>query len=340
MKSFRCAIVRGGTSKGVFVFSQDLPPQGPERDRVIKRIMGTPDARQIDGLGGADILTSKVAILGPPSVPGADVDYTFAQVGIEKDTVSYEGNCGNISAAVGPIAIEEGFVRAKDEGLLKIRIHNTNVGKIITAEVPIKEGIPQSVGDYAIDGVPGFGAKIMLDFSETAGSVTGKLLPTGRVVDSVDVPGLGEIEMSIVDLANPVAFIRAESLGLTGVESPSAVDGDRGLIEKLEMIRGAAAVRLGFVDRAEDAFSKTPYIPFLCYVSGPKESSVYGENRSLSAGDIDMQARLVGFKRTHKTFPGTGAVCLAAAASLEGTLVHQASQQQQGGRDKNDQNPP
>jgi 2-methylaconitate cis-trans-isomerase PrpF len=304
-----CAIIRGGTSKGVFFFEKDLPPKGQERDQLIKNLMGTPDVRQINGLGGGDILTSKVAILGASTLQGADVDYTFAQVGIEKDSISYEGNCGNISAAVGPVAIESGMLRATEPFTI-VHIHNTNVGKIIKAEVPVKNGQVLTTGDYKMDGVPGSGARIELDFSEAAGSLTPGLLSTGNLRDILEIPGFGKAEVSFVDLSNPVVFIRARDLGLKGNETPTQLEQNKDLIELTERIRGHAAQRLGFVIDPNQAFAKTPYVPFFCMVS-PAENS-----------DSDICSRLIGFKKVHKTFPGTGAVALAAASQIEGSVVH------------------
>jgi len=320
MRSIPCSIIRGGTSKGVFLLARALPPAGPARDRIIKAIMGTPDHRQIDGIGGADILTSKVALISPPHHPKADVDYTFAQVGIGEDVVSYDGNCGNISAAVGPFAIEEGIVRAQDPQTL-VRIYNTNINKIIRAYVPVENGRPRTEGDYRIAGVPGAGAKILLDFTETAGSLTGSLLPTGRPVDEVEVEGLGRLEISLLDLANPMAFVLAKDVGLTGTELPDALDRNKELIERLEAIRGVVAQILGFVKDWRDAFVQSPYVPFLAFVAPAMSFRTLGNGQYIQKEQIDLVARLVGFKKTHKAFPGTGAVCLAAASRTAGTVV-------------------
>lgn len=321
--TIRCSIVRGGTSKGVFLFAEELPPPGAERDEIIKRIMGTPDPRQIDGLGGADILTSKVAILSPSARSDADVDYTFAQVGIEQDLVRYDGNCGNISAAVGPVAIEAGFVQAQ-EPLTHVRIHNTNIQKIIHAEIPVAERMPLERGDYRIDGVPGSGARIVLDFRETVGSLTGRLLPTGNPVDTLDIDGLGRLRVSIVDVANPVVFVRAGDLGYQGTESPDEIDSDTKRLDLCEAIRGKAAELLGFVDDGRRAFEQTPYVPFFILVAPPRPYGRYRDGKVIRQEEIDLLSRLIGFKRTHKAFPGTGGVCLAATSRIPGTLVADA----------------
>ncbi|MBI2602621.1 MAG: 3-methylitaconate isomerase [Deltaproteobacteria bacterium] len=320
LKSIPCSILRGGTSKGVFFLSEDLPPSGKERDRIIKAVMGTPDKRQINGLGGADILTSKIAIIGPPSRSDADLDYTFGQVGIAEDTVSYDGNCGNISAAVGPFAIEKGMVKAKAP-FTTVKIHNTNTAKIIIARVPVEDGLPKTYGDFKVEGVPGSGAEISLDFSQTVGSLNGKLLPTGQLIETLSIPELGTIPVSFVDIANPVAFVRANDLGLNGWETTDELERNLELLERLERLRGHCALRLGLVAKAEEAFSLSPYVPFLTLLAPAQRHNLH-EGTLLDEDAMDLIVRLVGFKRAHKAFPGTGACCVAVAAHLKGSLVH------------------
>lgn len=315
MPEINCSIIRGGTSKAIFFLEEDLPPEGSERDAVIKLIMGTPDKRQINGLGGADILTSKIAIIGKPTHPDADIDYTFAQVGIEEDTVDYSGNCGNISAAVGPFAIEEGFI-TQTESVTKIKIHNTNINKIIMSEIPVKEGRPLTNGDFSIDGVPGTGAKIVLDFAKTAGSLTNKLFPTGNKIDTILIPGFGKISVSIVDLANPMVFIEEQELNLIGTETPAELEANQKIIKLCEQIRGIVAVKLGLASNIETAYEESPFIPFFCIVS---KSTIEQQN------NVDIQSRLIGFNRVHKAFPGTAGACLAVASCIPGTLAYNNS---------------
>src|SRR6266852_6162821 len=218
--AIKCVMMRGGTSKGVFFDEKALPADAKERERLVLSLMGSPDPRQIDGLGGADPLTSKICIIGPGAAHGADVDYTFGQVGIEESFVAFTTNCGNLSAAVGVYAIEEGYV-APQEPITTVRIYNTNTRQILLAHVPVRSGRPAVIGDYAIPGVPGTGAEIRLDFSQTTGSTTGKLLPTGNRRDVLFVPKLGQsVEVSIVDVAKPTLFFRAEAIGITGTEAP------------------------------------------------------------------------------------------------------------------------
>src|SRR5665647_1622102 len=202
MEMLRCAIVRGGTSKGIFIMKNELPKDPVKRDAVIRAIYGSPDVRQIDGLGGADVLTSKLAIISPSTRPDADVDYTFGQVSFETDFVDYGGNCGNLSSAVGPFAIDEGLV-APVEPITTVRIHLTNSNNILIAEVPVKDGKAMVDGDFVIDGCPGTGAKITLDWSDVVGGITGKLLPTGNVKDIIEADGV-KYPVSIVDAGNPV----------------------------------------------------------------------------------------------------------------------------------------
>ena len=212
MIPIKCAIIRGGTSKGIFIKKNELPDNPAERDRVILSIFGGVDPRQIDGLGGADVLTSKLAIIGPSTRSDADVDYTFGQVSFEQPFVDYGGNCGNISSAVGPFAIDEGLVPAV-EPITKVRIHCTNSGKLLTAEVPVKDGKALVSGACKIDGVNGTGAQIRMDWSDMAGTVTGTLLPTGHPRDIITV-GDNRYEVSLVDMGNPLVFIAAEALGM------------------------------------------------------------------------------------------------------------------------------
>lgn len=315
----RCSIVRGGTSKGIFIIDNELPQDRILRDRVIQAIFGSPDIRQIDGLGGADTLTSKLAIIARSSREDADVDYTFAQVGIDQDVVDYSGNCGNISAGVGPFAIDNGLVQAM-EPVTTVRIYQKNTDKILIAEVPVKEGKAITDGDFKIDGVPGTGAKITMDFSDTVGSQTGCLLPTGNVKDIITADGK-EYEVSIVDAGNPLVFITAESLGMKGTETPAEIEGNQPLMKTIELIRGQAAQMIGLVKDSKEAAEKSPYIPFFAIVSPPNDYT--GHNAvKVSKSDIHLVSRLLFMLKMHKTYPGTGAVCTGAAVRIPGSVVY------------------
>lgn len=320
----RTVIMRGGTSRGLFLMRGDLPPQPEVRDKVILRLYGSPDVRQIDGLGGADPLTSKLAIIGPPTREDADVDYTFAQVSIDEALVDYSGNCGNISSAVGPFAIDEGLVDPVAP-TTTVRIHQTNTESILVAHVPVRNGKAAVEGDYHIDGVPGTGARINMDFSDTAGAVTGTILPTGNPVDRLDVEGVGAVDVSVVDAGNPCVFVRAEDFGIAGTETPEQIDADRELNDRIERVRGTVAARIGLVDAWSDAARESPYIPFFVLVAPPADYVDFTTGRTILARDVDFVARLLFMLRMHKAYAVTGTVCTGAAAKIPGTIVYQTA---------------
>ncbi len=324
MDEFRkvpCVIQRGGTSKGIYIHEKDLPKDPEIRKRVILSIFGSPDRRQIDGVGGADPLTSKLAIIAPSQRKDADVDYTFGAVDLTQPIVDYRGNCGNISSGVGPFAIDEGLVEAKASETV-VRIFNTNTEKLFTAYVPTQNGKTKYLGDYAIDGVPGTAARILLDYSGTAGAITGKLLPTGNPTDMISVPGLGKIEVSIVDAANPMCFIKPSVLNFSGIEGPldpKVLDA----LKTIELIRGTVARMIGLVDDAAKARTESPAIPLLAIVSESQDYSRFTDGQRIEAGTIDFVSRVFYMQEMHKTYSATATVCTGAAALIEGTLVHQ-----------------
>lgn len=320
METIKCSIMRGGTSKGVFIMKNDLPKDPQKRDKVILSIYGSPDLRQIDGLGGADVLTSKLAIISSPTRDDADVDYTFGQVSFTSEFVDYGGNCGNISSAVGPFAINNGLVEAV-EPVTTVRIHMTNSDNILVAEVPVKNGKAAVEGDFSIDGVPGTGAKITLDWSDTQGAFTGKLLPTGNVKDIIEAQGK-EYSVSIVDAGNPLVFIKAQDIGIDGTETPDEIEGNKELMDLIEQIRGKAAQKINMVEDWKMAATKTPYVPFFAIVSPPKDYKTF-DGKEIKSEDIDITSRLLFMLKMHKTYPGTGTVCTGAAARIPGSVVWQ-----------------
>ncbi len=329
-RRIRAVVMRGGTSRAVFLRPEDLPADPALRDRVVLKVFGggDPYGRQIDGLGGATSTTSKMAIIAPASVPDADVDYTFGQVNVSVPMIDYGGNCGNISSAVGPYAIDEGLVPATDP-VTTVRIWQTNTRKRIIAHVPTSGGAHQVEGDYAIDGVPGTGAKIRLEFLEPGGSMTGSLLPTGQAVESLDVPGVGTVTVSLVDAANPVVFVRPADLGLSGTEMPERVDGDPDLLRRIEAIRAHAAVRMGLARSPEDATAKSPGVPKLAFASAPATyASTSGGAVDVNA--IDVAARIMSMGRLHRSYALTGAICTAVASLIDGTVVHAVARPAQG----------
>lgn len=314
--------MRGGTSKALMFRAQDLPADRAERDAIFLAAMGVPDpnGRQLDGMGGGLSSLNKVCIVGAPSRPDADVDYTFVQLGVEQALVDYGGNCGNMSSAIGPFALEEGLIPAPADGEATVRIHNTNTGKIIVARFPVEDGMLAADGDFALDGVAGTAAPIKLEFVEPGGAKTGKLLPTGAPTDWLDVPGLGRIEASCVDAANPCVFVAAADLGLTGTELPTALERDQAFLARMEAIRQAASVAMGLAaDLA--AARQLASIPKVAVVAAPQDAPTLS-GRVLAAGEMDIAVRMISVGQPHRAVPITGAVCLAIAARLPGTIPH------------------
>ena len=304
----RAVFMRGGTSRAVFFHAGDLPPAGPERDRILLGALGSPDpyGRQLDGLGGGISSLSKAAIIGPARRAGADVDYTFAQVHVTRPVVDYSGNCGNCSAAVGPFAIDERLVPAIEEETV-VRIHNTNTRKLVLARVPVREGEAAVTGDFALAGVPGLGARIALDFVDPGGAGTGRLLPTGRVQETLE-----GVAASLVDATNPMVFVRAADLGLTGTEAPTAVDADRALAARLEAIRVAAAARMGIPGSAAT--------PKIALVAPPRAFTAL-DGTAYEVEHVDLVARVLSMGDCHRAFALTAAMCLAVAARIPSTVV-------------------
>lgn len=321
MGKIRCAIIRGGTSKGVYFRDEDLPKEPEERKKTILRVFGSPDMRQIDGLGGADALTSKMAVVGKSQRDGCDVDYTFGQVSIDTPNIFTKGICGNITSGVGPFAIDEGYVDAV-EPETTVRIYNTNTKRIIVEKVPVHNGKALTHGDYQIAGVPGSGAKVSLDFSNSVGAITGKLLPTGNVLDTIDVKGIGKLQVSVVDCCQVQVFVRPRDVGMTGLETPYEIDADAALLERLEAVRGTVAAMIGLCDTPQEARIVSGNAPHLVLPHKAQDYTSYLNDAAVSAEDIDLMARMMFMQKTHKTYAGTGAMCTAVAALMDGTLIH------------------
>jgi len=312
--------MRGGTSKAVIFHDRDLPADLATRDAIFLDVIGSPDAngRQLDGMGGGVSSLSKVCIVGPPTRPGADVDYTFAQVSITGATVDYGLNCGNMSSAIGPFAVEEGLVAAPAEGDARVRIHNTNTGKIIVARFPIQDGQARVDGDLLIDGVSGTGAPIRLDFEEPGGAATGRLLPAGSPMTVLEVAGLGPVEASTVDAANPCVFVAAASLGRTGLELPAALELDPKTLGYLEAIRQAASVAMGITGSLPKAAANQG-IPLVAMVAPPAAARTLS-GREVAAADVDLIVRMMSSGQPHRAVPITGALCLAVASRIPGSI--------------------
>jgi 2-methylaconitate isomerase len=314
--------MRGGTSRAVMFHQRDLPERSLW-DPVFLAAMGSPDpnGRQLNGMGGGISSLSKICILAPSERPDADIDYTFAQVQIKEAAVGYRGNCGNMSSAVGPFAVDEGIVRPNGDTAV-VRIFNTNTSKIIRSTFPLVDGRAAVDGELAIPGVAGTGAPVRLDFLSPGGAVTGKLLPTGNPVDRLDVPGVGPIDVSMVDAANPCVFVRAQDIGLTGNELPDALDANTTVRDRLQRIRRAAAVAMGIArDDAEAAASLG--IPVIGFVAPPMDApTLSGE--PITPDQIDLTARFISNGQPHRALPLTASLCTAVAARIEGTLPFQA----------------
>jgi 2-methylaconitate cis-trans-isomerase PrpF len=318
LKELPCSIYRGGTSKGVFFMKDVLPENDEELKEVLLKVMGSPDVRQINGLGGSVSTTSKVAIISKEEKEDWDVNYTFAQVSVDKPVVSYAGNCGNISSAVGVYAIENNLVEVTSP-ITIVKVYNTNTKKLIYEHVPTPDGKITYRGDFAISGVPGTGAKIELEFMNPAGSFTGKLLPTGNAVDILNVEGVGQVEVSIVDAANPLVYIDSKVVNLKGTESPDEIDSTKDMLTLLEKIRGEAAVKIGLVKEWQYAATVSPGVPKLTLVSAPQDyKTVSGNN--IKEEEYDLSVRMMSMQKAHKTIALTGALCTAAACVIDGSI--------------------
>ncbi len=317
------AYYRGGTSKAVFIDGRDVPIKD-ENDfsAWILAVYGSPDIRQIDGLGGADPLTSKFAVVGPPTRTDADVDYTFYQVSVARPVASRDMNCGNISSAVGPYAIEQGFVEAKGDETM-VRVHATNFNQMLYITVKTKNGKPCVLGDQTISGVPGTGSPITLDFHELVGTHGSGLLPTGNVKDTIDVEGIGTVEFSAVDLANYIVFAKAASFGLKGTENPVELSESAALMAKCERFRKSVGVKLGFAADLDDAKYKCTLSPFLALVAQPQDWVEFSSRKKHQASECDFLAFSFLDGAIHKAYMATGSSCTAIAALLPGTLVNE-----------------
>jgi len=316
--------MRGGTSNAVVFHARDLPRDRAQWDEIFLAAIGSPDpyGRQLDGMGGGVSSLSKVCVVGPSTRDDADIDYTFAQVQVKEAKVEYGANCGNMSSAMGPFAVDEGLLKVSGEEAL-VRVHNTNTKKIIWSRFPLDDGLSAVDGDLAIPGVAGTGAPVKLEFREPGGATTGKLLPTGNVVDTLDVPGVGKIRVSMVDAANACVFARAADLGIEGTELPDEIDANTDLLKKLAAVRVAASVAMGIAKTPEEA-AKRAAVPFVGFIAPPRDAkTLTGE--TIRAAGVDITARMMSNGQPHRALPLTCTLCLAVAARLEGSVVHEAA---------------
>lgn len=322
-RRIKAAFVRGGTSKGLIFRAEDLPSDRSEWDGIFLQAMGSPDPyrRQLDGMGGGISSLSKVCVVSPPTRPDADIDYLFAQVQVAHASVDYGGNCGNMSSAIAPFAVDEGLVQVPD-GPASVRIHNVNTGKIIRAVFEVRNGGSVQTGEYAMSGVHGTAAPVRLDFLDPGGAATGRLLPTGDLVNHIDGAAGTALATSLVDATNPCAFFRAEDFGLTGAELPDQIEAVDGMLERLEDARRQVSVAMGITASYEQAAGSRA-VPLIALVAAPQRySTLSGEEIGPAATDVLV--RFISSGRPHRAIPVTGGLCTAIAAGLDGTLVHSA----------------
>ncbi|WP_459205244.1 2-methylaconitate cis-trans isomerase PrpF [Pseudomonas sp. MLB6B] len=327
--------MRGGTSKGVFFRLADLPEAarvpGAARDALLLRVIGSPDpyGKQIDGMGGATSSTSKAVILAPSQREGHDVDYLFGQVAIDRAFVDWSGNCGNLSAAVGAFAIASGFVEAAripQDGVAIVRIWQANIGKTIVAHVPISAGEVQETGDFELDGVTFPAAEVQLEFLDPAADEEGEggaMFPTGNLVDTLEVPGIGSLQATLIDAGIPTIFVNAADLGYTGSELQDAINGDPAALARFETLRAHGALRMGLIGQLEEAANRqhTPKVAFVA----PPASYTASSGKAVQAEDIDLLVRALSMGKLHHAMMGTAAVAIGTAAAIPGTLVNRAA---------------
>ncbi|RZZ85714.1 2-methylaconitate cis-trans isomerase PrpF [Pseudoxanthomonas winnipegensis] len=326
--------LRGGTSKGVFFRLQDLPERaqapGAARDALLLRVIGSPDpyGKQIDGMGGATSSTSKAVIVSRSARADHDVDYLFGQVSIDSAFVDWSGNCGNLSAAVGPFAIASGLIdpaKVPRDGLCTVRIWQANIGKTIVAHVPITDGQVQETGDFELDGVTFPAAEVQLEFLDPAddGEDGGAMFPTGHVVDTLEVPGVGSFQATLINAGIPTIFLDAAALGYTGSELQGAINEDAAALARLETIRAHGALRMGLIQTLDEA-ARRQHTPKLAFVA-PADTYVASSGRTVEAGEIDLRVRAMSMGKLHHAMMGTAAVAIGTAAAIPGTLVNLAA---------------
>lgn len=320
--------MRGGTSKGVFFLTDDLPADPVRRDRILLRVIGSPDpyGQQIDGMGAATSSTSKVVLVGPSSRPDCDVDYRFGQVAIDRPLIDWSGNCGNLTSAVGPFAIAQGLVAAPRDGTAVVRIWQANIAARIIAHVPMRDGEVVEEGDFELDGVTFPAAQIRIEFldpspAQDAEGAPGGMFPTGRALDSLEVPGIGRVEVTMINAGNPAVFIDAAQLGLRGNEMQRDVNGDAALLARCEAIRAHATVRMGLASDADEATRLRPHTPKLAFVA-PALAYTASSGKAIESAMVDFNARILSMGKLHHAMTGTGAVAIAVAAAIPGTLVN------------------
>lgn len=323
-RPIRALYMRGGTSKGVFFLPEDLPGDQNARDAVLQRVMGSPDPydKQIDGMGGASSSTSKVVIVGRSTRPDCDVDYWFGQVAVTAPLVDWSGNCGNLTSAVGPFAIHRGLIDVPADGIATVRIWQANIQKRIIAHVPMRGGQVQELGDFELDGVTFPAAEIRIEFLDPGADdgESGAMFPTGNVVDTLNVPGVGEVVATLINAGNPTIFVHAAAMDLHGVELQPDVNGNAALLQRFEAIRAHSAVVMGLAETAAYATEKRQHTPKIAFVGKPAPYTS-SSGKAVTADDMDVAVRILSMGKLHHAMTGTGAVAIAAAAAIPGTVV-------------------
>lgn len=320
MTKYPCVYMRGGTSKAIVFHKKDLPEDKRLWHDIFLKVMGSPDVKQIDGIGGTVSSTSKIAVISPSQQDNIDVNYEFFQVDIVIPRVDTSSNCGNISSTVGPFAIDEGLVEAV-EPITIVRVLNTNTNKVIEEHVRVKDGKAMVYGDESIKGVPGTGSTIDMYFEKPGGAVTGKLFPTGNKKDILDIPDYGEIEVTFLDCSNPVIFIRAEDLGIKGTEL-TEINSNKKVMEHIERIRGTIAEKVGFVKHWEEARTKSTSVPKISIISKP-QNYIDLDGKDVEANSMDICVRAISVGSLHKAYPMTVAIATGAACRIPGTIVNE-----------------
>ena len=327
--------MRGGTSKGVFFRLEDLPEAarvaGAARDALLLRVIGSPDpyGKQIDGMGGATSSTSKAVIVARSSKAGHDVDYLFGQVAIDRAFIDWSGNCGNLSAAVGPFAITNGLIdpeRVPDNGVATVRIWQANIGKTIIAHVPVTQGAVQETGDFELDGVTFPAAEVQLEFMDPAAEedgAGGAMFPTGNLVDDLEVPGIGTLKATMINAGIPTIFVNAEAIGYTGAELQDTINSDPNALAMFETIRAHGAVRMGLI-RHIDEIASRQHTPKIAFVARPADY-VSSSGKPVAANEVDLLVRAMSMGKLHHAMMGTAAVAIGTAAAIPGTLVSLAA---------------
>jgi 2-methylaconitate isomerase len=323
------AFIRGGTSNAIVFDEKNLPRERALWDEIFLAAIGSPDpyGRQLDGMGGGLSSLSKVCVVGRSGRADADVDYTFAQVLIKDAKVDYTTMCGNMSSAIGPFAVDEGLVQVAGNEAL-VRIHSTNTGKFVHARFPVEDGLAAVEGDLAIPGVAGTGAPVKLEFRAPGGATTGKLLPTGEVVNTLDVPGVGRIRCSMVDAANACVFVKAADIGLKGTEMPEELEQNVEAMRKLDAIRLAASVAMGISNSTEEAARKASSVPFIGFVSAPQDAPSLSGN-AIQAGQVDITGRMLSNGQPHRALPLTCTIGMAVAARIKGSVAYEVARETQ-----------